>query len=205
MNLENQVVIDVEVEQIDTQSRESIERWYSTAQVQRILGLNKSALQKAIAKLQGIYGIDIKTLRRGGARATEYSQIALDAIELLNAQKFTELRHLVEKTPAASRASQPGTLTIAEYTPALDRRIAELNQSATSNSDSLNQNVRQLLEQIASENKAAQQRDSDLDTAEINAAQNRGAARALAVFQAEQKAQNEVLAQLRAMKLGGAE
>ena len=102
MNLENQVVIDVEVEQIDTQSRESIERWYSTAQVQRILGLNKSALQKAIAKLQGIYGIDIKTLRRGGARATEYSQIALDAIELLNAQKFTEFRHLVEKTPAAS-------------------------------------------------------------------------------------------------------
>jgi hypothetical protein len=205
MNLENQVVIDVEVEQIDTQSRESIERWYSTAQVQRILGLNKSALQKVIAKLQGIYGIDIKTLRRGGARATEYSQIALDAIELLNAQKFTELRHLVEKTPAASRASQPETLTIAEYTPALDRRIAELNQSATSNSASLNQNVMQLLEQIASENKAAQQRDSDLDTAEINAAQNRGAARALAVFQAEQKAQNEVLAQLRAMKLGGAE
>jgi hypothetical protein len=205
MNLENQIVIDVEVEQIDTQSRESIERWYSTAQVQRILGLNKSALQKAIAKLQGIYGIDIKTLRRGGARATEYSQIALDAIELLNAQKFTELRHLVEKTPAASRASQPGTLTIAEYTPALDRRIAELNQSATSNSASLNQNVMQLLEQIASENKAAQQRDSDLDNAEINAAENRGAARALAVFQAEQKAQNEVLAQLRAMKLGGGE
>ena len=205
MNLENQVVIDVEVEQIDTQSRESIERWYSTAQVQRILGLNKSALQKAIAKLQGIYGIDIKTLRRGGARATEYSQIALDAIELLNAQKFTELRHLVEKTPAASRASQPGTLTIAEYTPALDRRIAELNQSATSNSASLNQNVMQLLAQIATENQAAQQRDADLDTAEINAAQNRGAARALAVFQAEQKAQNEVLAQLRAMKLGGAE
>lgn len=168
MNLENQVVIDVEVEQIDTQSRESIERWYSTAQVQRILGLNKSALQKAIAKLQGIYGIDIKTLRRGGARATEYSQIALDAIELLNAQKFTELRHLVEKTPAASRASQPGTLTIAEYTPALDRRIAELNQSVTSNSASLNQNVMQLLEQIGSENKAAQQRDSDLDNAEIN-------------------------------------
>jgi hypothetical protein len=205
MNLENQIVIDVEVEQIDTQSRESIERWYSTAQVQRILGLNKSALQKAIAKLQGIYGIDIKTLRRGGARATEYSQIALDAIELLNAQKFTELRHLVEKTPAASRASQPGTLTIAEYTPALDRRITQLSQNAASTSASLNQSVLQLLEQIATENQASQQRDSDLDNAEINAAQNRGAARALAVFQAEQKAQNEVLAQLRAMKLGGAE
>ena len=80
-----------------------------------------------------------------------------------------------------------------------------MQQISTSNSASLNQNVLQLLAQIATENKAAQQRDSDLDTAEINAAQNRGAARTLAVFQAEQKAQNEVLAQLRAMKLRGAE
>ncbi len=63
----------------------------------------------------------------------------------------------------------------------------------------------QLLQQIATENQAAQQRDADLDNAEINAAENRGAAPALAVFQAEQKAQAEVLAQLRAMKLGGAE
>jgi glucose-6-phosphate isomerase len=80
-----------------------------------------------------------------------------------------------------------------------------LKQVSTSNSASLNQNVMQLLQQIATENQAAQQRDSDLDNAEINAAQNRGAARALAVFQAKQKAQAEVLAQLRAMKLGGAE
>ena len=93
---------------------------------------------------------------------------------MLNAGKLSGLRKLVEVAPVASRASQPGTLTIAEYTPALDRRIAELNQSATSNSVSLNQNVMQLLEQIASENKAAQQRDSDLDNAEINAAQNPG-------------------------------
>ncbi|MEG4918554.1 hypothetical protein [Microcoleus sp. B7-D4] len=205
MNLKNQAVIDVEVESIDSTDSESIERWYPAAQVQQILGLNKSALQKAIAKLQGIYGLDLKTLRRGGARATEYSRIALDAIELLNSGKFTELRKLVQTAPAATSPSQVSTLTISEYTPALDRRIAELNQNATSTSASLNQNVMQLLAQIATENQAAQQRDADLDTAEINAAQNRGAARALAVFQAEQKAQAEVLAQLRAMKLGGAE
>ncbi len=102
MELENQAVIDVEVTEIDTPEPESIviERWYSAAQVQGILNLNKSGLQKAIAKLTSIYEIDIKNLRRGGARATEYSQIALDAIELLNAQKFTELRNLVEKTSA---------------------------------------------------------------------------------------------------------
>src|ERR671932_488762 len=129
----------------------------------------------------------------------------LKACKLLNAGKLSELRKLVEAAPTAPGASHPGTLTISECTPALERQIEEFNQNATSTSASLNQNVMQLLAQIATENQAVQQRDADLDTAEINAAQNRGAARALAVFQAEQKAQNEVLAQLRAMKLGGAE
>jgi hypothetical protein len=201
MNLENQTVIDVEVAEIDTPEPESIaiKRWYSAAQIQSILDLNKSGLQKAIAKLQDIYGIELKALRRGEARATQYSEFALKACKLLNTGKLSELRQLVEATPIAPTA---GALTISEYTPALDRRITQLNQNANSASASLNQNVQQLLAQIAAENQAAQQRDADLDNAEINAAQNRGAARALAVFQAEQKAQAEVLAQLRAMKLG---
>jgi hypothetical protein len=200
MNLENQTVIDVEVAEIDSTEPESmpIEHWYSAAQVQSILDLSKSGLQKAIAKLQSIYGLDIATLRRGAARATQYSEFALKACKLLNTGKLSELRKLVEATPIAPA----GALTISEYTPALDRRITQLNQNANSASASLNQNVQQLLAQIAAENQAAQQRDADLDNAEINAAQNRGAARALAVFQAEQKAQAEVLAQLRAMKLG---
>jgi len=205
MELKNQAVIDVQAEEIDSPLSESIENWYSVAQVQQILQLNKSGLQKGIAKLQDIYGIDLKTLRRGEARATQYSEFALKACKLLNTGKLSELRKLVENAPTAPSATPAGALTIAEYTPALDRRIAELNQTASSNSASLNQNVMQLLAQIATENNAAQQRDADLDNAEINAAQNRGAARALAVFQAEQKAQAEVLAQLRAMKLGGAE
>ncbi|MEG3899793.1 MULTISPECIES: hypothetical protein [unclassified Microcoleus] len=102
MEPENDCVIDIEAEQIDTSDCESIECWYSAAQVQRILNLNKSGLQKVIAKLTSIYSIDIKILRRGGARATEYSQIALDAIELLNAQKFAELRALVDREPTTA-------------------------------------------------------------------------------------------------------
>ncbi len=202
-------VIDVESEAIDNfaepEELEETEQWYSALEIQGLLRLSKAGLQQSISKLQSIYGLDIATLRRGAARATQYSELALKACKLLNAGKLSELRKLVEATPIATSATPAGALTISEYTPALDRRIAELNQSATSNSASLNQNVMQLLAQIATENQAAQQRDADLDTAEINAAQNRGAARALAVFQAEQKAQNEVLAQLRAMKLGGAE
>lgn len=202
MEPESPAVIDVEVEPIDNPEPEDEETWYSAVQIQGLLKLSKAGLQQSISKLQSIYGLDIATLRRGAARATQYSELALKACKLLNAGKLSELRKLVEATPAASSPAQSGALTIAEYTPALDRRIAELNQNATSTSASLNQNVMQLLAQIATENQAAGQRDADLDNAEINAAQNRGAARALAVFQAEQKAQAEVLAQLRAMKLG---
>lgn len=205
MEPESLAVIDVEVEPIDNPEPEDEETWYSAVQIQGLLKLSKAGLQQSISKLQSIYGLDIQTLRRGAARATQYSELALKACKLLNAGKLSELRKLVEAKPATPSPSQCGSLTISEYTPALDRRITQLSQNAASTSASLNQSVLQLLEQIATENQASQQRDSDLDNAEINAAQNRGAARALAVFQAEQKAQNEVLAQLRAMKLGGGE
>ncbi|MEG3987605.1 hypothetical protein QUB75_23065 [Microcoleus sp. K1-B6] len=202
MKPESLAVIDVESQPIDSTEPEIEETWYSAQQMMSLLRLSKADLQKSISKLQSIYGLNLATLRRGAARATEYSQLALDACKLLNTGKLSELRKLVEATPIAPSATPAGALTISEYTPALDRRITQLNQNANSASASLNQNVQQLLAQIASENQAAGQRDADLDNAEINAAQNRGAARALAVFQAEQKAQAEVLAQLRAMKLG---
>jgi len=205
MTTENETVIDIDCKPIDTPEPEPDENWYTAQQMMSLLRLSKADLQKSISKLQSIYGLNLASLRRGAARATEYSQLALDAAKLLNTGKLTQLRQLVEAAPIAPSATPAGALTISEYTPALDRRITQLNQNANSASASLNQNVQQLLAQIAAENQAAQQRDSDLDNAEINAAQNRGAARALAVFQAEQKAQAEVLAQLRAMKLGGAE
>ncbi|MEG4036462.1 hypothetical protein QUA03_21825 [Microcoleus sp. S36b_A4] len=205
MKPESLAVIDVEVEQIDNPEPEDEETWYSAVQIQGLLKLSKAGLQQSISKLQSIYGLDIATLRRGAARATQYSELALKACKLLNAGKLSELRKLVEATPTAPSATPAGALTINEYTPALDQRITQLGQNAATTSASLNQSVMQVLAQIASENEAAQKRDSDLNKARINAAQNRGAAQGLAIFQAEQKAQNEVLAQLRAMQLGGVE
>ena len=205
MTTENLTVIDVEVEPIDNPEPEIEETWHTAQQIMSLSRLSKADLQKSIQKLQSFYGLNLASLRRGAARATEYSQLALDAAKLLNAGKLTQLRQLVEAAPIAPSATPAGALTIAEYTPALDRRITQLNQNANSASASLNQNVQQLLAQIAAENQSAQQRDADLNQARINAAQNRGAAQALAIFQAEQKAQNEVLAQLRATQLGGAE
>jgi len=198
--------IDCEAEHIDSPETEPDENWYTAQQMMSLARLSKADLQKSISKLQSIYGLNLESLRRGAGRATEYSQLALDACKLLDTGKLTQLRQLVESAPVPTEFAQvAGGLTISEYTPALDSRIAQLNQTADSTSASLNQTVISLLAQIAAENQSAQERDADLDNAEINAAQNRGAARALAVFQAEQKAQSEVLAQLRAMKLGGAE
>lgn len=148
MQLENEIVIDVESKQIDSTECESIEQWYSAAQVQRILGLNKSALQKAIARLTSIYSLNIHTLRRGGARATEYSQIALDAIKLLDAQKFSELRNLVEKTPATSPSATSAAIVFVDRhnqiaTSATTAADANLSQIASLKSGLLN-NYRQL-------------------------------------------------------------
>jgi hypothetical protein len=96
MEPETECVIDVESEQIDCTDPESIDHWYSASQVQRLLDLNKAALQRAIFKLENVFSLDMKVLRRGSARATEYSQVAVNAIELLNSRKFTELHKLAE-------------------------------------------------------------------------------------------------------------
>ncbi|MEG4419405.1 hypothetical protein QUA70_12450 [Microcoleus sp. LAD1_D5] len=114
MEIENQNVIDVEVQQIDLEQAESIEQWYSAAQMQRLFDLNKSALRQAVFKLTSIYAIDIKVLRRGGARATEYSQIAVNAIKLLKAQKFAELRKFVDKVAAVPCASTSAAIVFVD-------------------------------------------------------------------------------------------
>lgn len=115
MEPETECVIDVESEEIDCVDSESIDRWYSTSQVQRILDLNKAALQKAIAKLTSLYSLDIKVLRRGGARATEYSQVAVDAIKLLNAHKFAELRKLVDKAPLPDTSTSTAIVFVDQH------------------------------------------------------------------------------------------
>lgn len=100
MEPETETVIDVEAEPIDNFEPDSTEEWYSAVQIQGLLRVSKAGLQQSISKFVSIYGFDIKTFRRAAARATEYLETALKAIKLLNASKFSELRNLVEKSPA---------------------------------------------------------------------------------------------------------
>lgn len=108
MESENLAVIDVEAELSIDYEPEDAEEWYSAQQIQGLLKLSKAGLQQSISKLQSIYGLDIATLRRGAARATQYSELALKACKLLNAGKLSELRKLVEASPAASSPSIGG-------------------------------------------------------------------------------------------------
>ncbi|WP_293135897.1 hypothetical protein [Microcoleus sp. bin38.metabat.b11b12b14.051] len=133
MERETQDVIDVEAEQIDCPGSESISRWYSAAQIQSVLGLNKAALQKAITKLTSIYDIELKSLRRGSARATEYSQTALDALELLGSGKLSDLRRFVDEIPATVPIAESSAIVF------LDRHNEIAVTSASAADDNLTQ------------------------------------------------------------------
>lgn len=116
MEPENLDVIDVAseiIERLEPEAQpEADETWYSSQEVQNLARISKPHLQQAIAKLQSIYGLDIQTLRRGVGRATEYSQIALDACKLLNAGKLSELRKLVESAPTATAPATTSTAIV---------------------------------------------------------------------------------------------
>jgi hypothetical protein len=109
MTTESLDVIDVSSEIIENLEpevqRETEETWYASQEVQNLARISKPHLQQAISKLQSIYGLDIAALRRGVGRATEYSQLALDACKLLNTGKLSELRKLVETAPTAPTAT----------------------------------------------------------------------------------------------------
>ena len=135
MTTENLAVIDVEVEAIDTSEPEIDETWYTAQQMMNLLRLSKADLQKSISKLQSIYGLNLASLRRGAARATEYSELALKACKLLNAGKLSELRKLVESTPTAT--TSPATSTAIVF---LDQH----NQIATTAATVADSNLAQI-------------------------------------------------------------
>lgn len=108
MELQSFEAIDVEIISDAAMEGESIHepihksiRWYSAAEAQSYTDLNKPAFQRAVKQLMDNYGFNRDALRRGEARATEYSELALKAVTLFAAKKFVELKKLVEKSSPA--------------------------------------------------------------------------------------------------------
>lgn len=83
----------------------------------------------------------------------------------------------------------------------LDQKISSLQLSAANSSSNLAERIRLKLIEISRNNQSETQRQSALDDAEIIAAENRGYEKALSIFEAEERAKGEALAQLRAIKI----
>lgn len=80
--------------------------WMSSVDALCRLGLNnKSALQQAISKLTNIHLVPRKYLRRGEARKTEYSQLAIDLIEAMKSDKAAFERLKANILPVQSVAA----------------------------------------------------------------------------------------------------
>ncbi len=97
---------------------------------------------------------------------------------------------------------QPAALAIVEdCSVILDSRIANLQQSAIANSDSLADRLRASLEEIKRQNALARQQSAILSDAELLAAQNQGYLQAIEIHKTQTQAKQTALAQLRAMEL----
>ena len=83
----------------------------------------------------------------------------------------------------------------------LDTKIANLQQNAIAQSESLADLLRAELAQIKNQNALAKQQSAILSDGELLAAQNRGYLQAVQLYRAEIQAKETALSQLRAMKL----
>jgi hypothetical protein len=106
MKDETIAVIDVEAEgSLDKYEpiHESIQQiWISAAEAHHQSRLNKSAFQRAMSTLVNSHYFPIEILRRGEARNTQYSQIAIKAILLLESGNFDQLTTLLTEVTAKS-------------------------------------------------------------------------------------------------------
>ncbi len=217
MELETIDVIDVDGFEeesdscIDSESiRESIhcetesihrEIWFSAADAKHRLRLDKTPFQRAISELVTVHQLPMSALRRGEARNTEYSQTCISLVRALKSgdeQTFNKLKQDIVPAQASS------ALVISSgHTLSLDRKIGELQQNYSSTSAILAARLQETLAKIADRNQTSTERNSSLSSAEILAAKNRGALRALEIFDTEQSTCDELLAHLRTAELEG--
>lgn len=177
------------------------ENWISAADARHRLRLDKTPFQRAISELTTVHQLPMPVLRRGEARNTEYSQTCIDLVRALKSgdkQTFDLLKRELVATQVSS-----ALVVSSGHTLSLDRKIEQLNQSYSSDSTVLASRLQQTLTRIADRNQASGDRNSSLSNAEILAAKNRGALRALEIFDTEQSTCDELLANLRTAALEG--
>jgi hypothetical protein len=148
MELETIDVIEIEGVESDRPGSESIyesicradksiQSWVlSSEALHRTRLNNKSALQQAISKLVNIHFVPVGLLRRGEARRTEYSQLAIDLIKVMRSDKaaFERLKASILPAESATEANFIAPIKIkqnADNQMAIaDSQIVDLRQAA---------------------------------------------------------------------------
>lgn len=102
--------------------------WMSSVEALHRLGLNnKSALQQAISKLTNIHLVPLEYLRRGEARKTEYSQLAVDLIETMKSDKPAFERLKANVLPAQAVAAASIVVAPIRFKENADKQVAIAN------------------------------------------------------------------------------
>ncbi|MEG5159557.1 hypothetical protein QUB37_03785 [Microcoleus sp. AT3-A2] len=204
-----QEALDVEIvsesNRVESESiRESIrDEWIGAATAVRLTDLTKSAFQRAISHLLGVRGCRVDSIRRGDAKNTRYSGLAIELIKAHKSGDEVRLQQLLEFAAKPANSSQSSGLAVIDHVAALEGKIANLRQTGAANSQLNGDRIRGKLAEITRCNQTAQQRNEALNDAELLAAENRGMEQALAIFAAEEAAKESALAHLRAAKISG--
>ena len=200
-----EVEIVGESNRVETESiRESIrDEWIGATAAYKLADLTKSSFQRAISHLLGVRGCRVDTIRRGDAKNTRYSGLAIELIKAHKSGDETLLQRLLEFATQPASSSQSSSLAVVDHVATLDGKIANLRQATAASSQLNADRIREKLAEITRCNQTAQQRNEALNDAELLAAENRGIEQALAIFSAEEAAKENALAHLRALKISG--
>lgn len=204
-------VLEVEIvdesNRVETESiRESIrDEWIGATVAYKLTDLTKSSFQRAISHLLGVRGCRVDSIRRGDAKNTRYSGLAIELIKAHKSGDEVRLQQLLKFAAKPANLSQSSGLAVVDHVATLDGKIANLRQTAAASSQLNADRLREKLAQINRANQTAQQRNEALNNAELTAAENRGLEQALAIFSAEEAAKENALAHLRALKISGSQ
>src|ERR687885_215548 len=170
-----QEALDVEI--VGESTRDEIEsirdEWVNATSAYKLTGLTKSSFQRAIAHLLGTRGCRADWVRRGDAKNTRYSGLAIEPIKAYKSGDETLLQRLLEF--AATKSASPSqSLAVVDHVADLDGKIANLQQAGATNSRLNASRIQQKLEEISRCQTAQQQRNEALSEAELLAAENRG-------------------------------
>ena len=188
----------VECESIPESIRDE---WIGATVAYKLTDLTKSSFQRAVSHLLGVRGCRVDSIRRGDAKNTRYSRLAIELIKAHKSGNEVRLQKLLEFAVKSANSSQPSALAVIDHIATLEGKIANLRQTGAANSQLNADRIRSKLAEIAASNQTAQQRSEALSDAELLAAENWGIEQGLAIFAAGEAAKENTLAHLRAAKI----